>query len=117
VPPDQIDALLETGAALLPGRGRGFLTDLVVQIPVSERFALYATLGLFWAEPEVSQTVIVGGSGTATRQTDTKDFAGSIGVRYKASDKFSLKLGYEQYDIDHQKTDFPTVSLTYRFGS
>jgi opacity protein-like surface antigen len=117
VQPDDIDAMLEAGASLLPGRGRGFLTDLVIQLPVSERFALYATLGLFWAEPETSQTVIYGGSGTASRSDTDQDFAGSIGVRFKASDRLSLKLGYEQYNIDRQKTDFPTASLTYRFGA
>ena len=117
VPPDEIDALLETSAAFLPGRGRGFLTDIVIQVPVSERFAFYATLGLFWAEPETSQTVILGGSGTALRTDSDQDFAGSIGVRFQASDRLAVKLGYEQYDIDRRKTDFPTASLTYRFGS
>jgi len=117
VPPDEIDALLEASAAFLPGRGRGFLTDLVIEIPVNERFAFYATLGIFWAEPETSQTVIVGGSGTAMRSDSDTDFAGSLGVRIKATDRMAIKLGYEQYDIDRRKTNFPSASLTYRFGS
>lgn len=117
VPPDEIDALLEASAAFLPGRGRGFLTDLVVQLPVSERFAFYATLGIFWSEPESSQTVIVGGSGTASRSDSDTDFAGSIGVRFKASDRMAFKLGFEQYDIDRRKTNFPSATLTYRFGT
>ncbi len=117
VPPDEIDALLDVAATLLPGRGKGFLTDVVLQLPLNERFALYATLGLFWAEPEINQTVIVGGSGTALRTDSDQDFAGSLGIRYKASDRLSIKVGYEQYDIDRRKTDFPTASLTYRFGT
>ena len=117
VPPDEIDALLEASAAYLPGRGRGFLTDLVLQVPVSERFAFYATLGLFWSEPKTSQTVILGGSGTATRTDSDMDFAGSLGIKFKASDRLAIKLAYEQYDIDRRKTNFPTASLTYRFGS
>jgi len=89
----------------------------VIEIPVNERFAFYATLGIFWAEPETRQTVIVGGSGTAMRSDSDTDFAGSLGVRIKATDRMAIKLGYEQYDIDRRKTNFPSASLTYRFGS
>ncbi len=116
VPPDEIDALLATGAELLPGRGEGFLADLLLQYPVSERVSLYLTLGIFFADPDVSQTVVSGGTGTATRSDDDNDFAGSIGVKYSASDSFDLKVGYESYEIDGDSIDVGAVALVYKFG-
>ena len=60
---------------------------------------------------------ITGGTGTASRSDSDNDFAGSVGVKFKASEKFSIKIGYERYDIDGNSTDFPMAAVTYSFGS
>jgi uncharacterized repeat protein (TIGR01451 family) len=116
VPPDQIDALLEAGTMLLPGRGEGFLADLLLQYPFSERVSGYITLGVFFAEPDSTQTVISGGTGTSMRSDDDNDFAGSVGIKFQAGDRFDIKIGFERYDIDGNSTDFPMAAIVYRFG-
>jgi OOP family OmpA-OmpF porin len=116
VPPDQIDDLLDTAAALLPGRGKGFLADLVLQYPFSDRFAVYGTAGVFFAEPETTQTVVSGGEGTKSRSDDDTDFAGSIGIKISFLESSSIKIGYERYSIDGDTIDFPMAAFTYSFG-
>jgi opacity protein-like surface antigen len=116
VPPDEIESMLATGASILPGRGRGFLMDLIVQYPFSERVAGYATLGAFFAEPESTQTVISGGSGSVMRQDDDTDFAGSIGLSFAVGEHSALRVAYEHYEIDGEGIDFPTASFSYGFG-
>ena len=117
VPPDEIDALLDTAASLLPGRGDGLLADLVLRHPLSERTSLYATLGIFFAGPKSEQTVVVGGTGTSIRVDSDNKFAGSLGVSFAATDALSVKLAWERYDIDGNSTDFPMAALSYRFGA
>ncbi len=116
VPPDQIDALLAVGADLLPGRGRGWLADLVLQYPLSDRVSVYGTAGVFFSEPETTQTVVVGGTGTASQSDSDNDFAGSIGLIFSLSDRSAIKVGYERYEIDGISTDFPMAAFSYRFG-
>ncbi|MDX1482549.1 MAG: outer membrane beta-barrel protein, partial [Woeseiaceae bacterium] len=116
VSPDDVDDLLRTAAGLLPGRGEGILADLLLQYPLSERVAVYATLGVFFAEPETEQVVISGGSGSASRADEDNDFAGSIGLSFAATRRLAIKVGYERYDIDGSATDFPAAGLVYRFG-
>ena len=116
VPPDQIDALLATGADLLPGRGRGWLADLVLQYPLSDRVSVYGTAGVFFSEPETTQTVVVGGTGSASQSDNDNDFAGSIGFIFSLSDRSSILVGYERYEIDDNTTDFPMVAFSYSFG-
>jgi len=116
VPPDQVDAMLQLGTSLLPGRGRGFLTDLVLQYPFSDRFAAYATLGVFFVEPESKQTVQTGATGTAFRTENDSEFAASIGVSIAVGDRFSIRVGYEQYDIDGESVDFPMAAFHVGFG-
>jgi uncharacterized repeat protein (TIGR01451 family) len=117
VPPDQIDALLATSADLLPGRGKGWLADLVLKYPFSDRVSIYGTLGIFFSEPETKQTVVVGGSGTAFQSSSDNDFGGSIGLMFSISDRSSLRVGFEQYKIDGISTDFPMAAFSYAFGS
>ena len=116
VPPNQIDDLLRISTNLLPGRGRGLLTDLVVQYPFSNRLAAYGTLGLFFAEPESSQTVQTGGTGSASRRDDATDFAASIGLSLAVGERVTVKVGYEKYDIDGLETDFPMAAVQIVFG-
>jgi hypothetical protein len=115
VPPDQVDALLARGTALFPGRGEGFLLDVLVQYAFSERVSVYGTVGWFVAEPESEQTVISGGTGTAVRSDDENDVAGSIGLKISVSDSVDIKLGYERYYIDSDSTDFPMLAVEFRF--
>ncbi len=117
VPPDQIDDLLATGTGLLPGRGEGFLLDVVLQYPMSERVSVYGTVGWFVAEPESEQTVISGGTGTAVRSDDENDIAASIGLKFAASDSVDIMVGYERYYIDSDSTDFPMAAIVFRFGA
>jgi len=116
VPPNQIDELLATGADLLPGRGKGWLADLVLQYPLSDSISIYGTAGVFFSEPATTQTVVVGGTGTASQISDENDFAGSIGLLFSLSDRSSIKVGYERYEIDGNSTDFPMAAFSYRFG-
>lgn len=116
IPPDEIESLLAAGASILPGRGRGFLMDLILQYPFSERVAGYATVGAFFAEPESSQTVISGGSGSVLRTDDDTDFAGSIGLSFSVGERSALRIAYEHYEIDGEGIDFPTASFSYGFG-
>jgi opacity protein-like surface antigen len=116
VPPDQIDALLETGARLLPGRGRGMVADVVFEYPASEKFTLYATLGMFYAEPAAKQTVVEGGTGQFKRKDDEQDLAASVGMKFAVGKNFDIRIAYERYDIDGVSTDFPTATFGYRFG-
>jgi len=117
VRPDEVDALLAVSADLLPGRGRGWLADLVLQYPFSDRFWVYGTVGVFFAEPSTTQTIIVGGTGSATQSGNDNDIAASIGLKFSLSDTSSIKVGYERYEIDGNTTDFPMVAFTYAFGS
>lgn len=117
VPPNEIDPLLETAAELLPGRGRGLLADLVLQYPFSDSWALYVTLGAFFAEPETQQTVVSGGEGQAKRKDDENDFAASIGFKFQLNRNFGMQLGFERYEIDGIKIDFPMAGVSYRFGN
>lgn len=117
VPPDQIDALLDTAAALLPGRGEGFLADVVLQYPFSEKVAAYSTLGFFFVGPESTQTVLSGGNGTSIRTDNDSDFAYSIGLKFGLSESFDVRVAYERYDIDGNSTDFPMAAFVYRFGT
>ena len=116
VPPDQIDDLLRISTNLLPGRGRGFLADVVLQYPISDRFAIYGTLGMFLAEPSTKQTVVAGGTGSASRSEGDDDFSASIGVSYAVGKRATVKLAWERYDIDGLKTDFPMVAVQFVFG-
>ena len=116
VPPDEIDALLESGARLLPGRGRGMSVDVVFEYPASEKFAVYMTLGMFYSEPEAEQTVAQGGTGQFKRKDNEQDVAASIGLKFKFGNKYDLRIAYERYDIDGVSTDFPTATIGYRFG-
>jgi opacity protein-like surface antigen len=115
VPPDQVDDLLLRGTGLLPGRGEGFLLDVLLQYPFSERVAVYGTVGWFIAQPESEQTVISGGTGTALRSDREDDVAGSIGLKISVSDSVDMKLGYERYYIDGDSTDFPMLAVEFRF--
>jgi opacity protein-like surface antigen len=116
VPPDEIAALLEEGTRLLPGRGRGFLADVLLQFPFSDRVAIYGTLGVFVSEPESEQTVVSGGTGTAKRTDEDTDFAGSIGLSFAVSDRVTIKVAYERYEIDGHSTDFPMAAVAFGFG-
>ena len=116
VPPDQIDDLLAASARLLPGRGRGVLTDIVLQLPLSEKIALYGTLGAFFAEPESKQKIVVGGTGSASRKDSAVDFAASVGIKFVASDTVDIKFAYERYEIDGTTTDFPMAAFVFHFG-
>ncbi|NOX68287.1 MAG: outer membrane beta-barrel protein [Gammaproteobacteria bacterium] len=116
VPPNQIDDLLRVSTNLLPGRGKGFLADIVLQYPISNRFAVYGTLGMFLAEPSTRQTVVAGGTGSASRSEGDDDFSASIGVSYAAGKRATVKLAWERYDIDGLKTDFPMVAVQFVFG-
>ena len=116
MPPNEIDALLEEGARLLPGRGRGALVDVIFQYPATEKIALFATFGMFYAEPESKQTVVVGGSGFFERKDDEADIAASIGVKFDLGKNFDVRIAFERYDIDGIATDFTTASFGYHFG-
>jgi hypothetical protein len=116
VRPDEIGDLLDEGARQLPGRGRGFLWDFVGNIPLSERVAIYGTVGMFFAEPKTTQKVIVGAEGESRRKGDDDDLAASIGVAFAATDSLTIRVGYERYDIDGNSTDFPSVSAFWAFG-
>jgi len=116
VPPNQIDDLLRASTNLLPGRGKGVLADVVLQYPFSDRFAVYGTLGLFLTEPETTQRVQGGGTGSASRSERGDDFAASIGLSMSFGSMAIAKIGYERYDIDGVTTDFPMASVQFYFG-
>jgi hypothetical protein len=116
VAPNQIDDLLRASTNLLPGRGKGVTADVVLQYPFSERFAIYGTLGMFFAAPETTQEVQGSGVGSASRSESDKDFAASIGVSMAFGSMAIVKLGYERYDIDGLETDFPMAAIQFGFG-
>ena len=100
---------------------KGFTTNLIARVPLSESFDLHGTVGLFFSETEI--TVSGGSSGfnlTERVSGDDQDLFYGVGLGWRVSESMSLSLDYHLYkdvgsEDDTGETDITALTLGAAF--
>jgi OOP family OmpA-OmpF porin len=108
---------MEVGASL---EAKGPAAAAIASIPVSDAFALYGKIGLFFADSEFSVSV-EGDSVGDPLTTSTQEVFFGAGLAWSIGERFSLDLAFQRFtDVgDEEETgetdiDLVTVGFAYR---
>jgi OmpA-OmpF porin, OOP family len=102
---------------------RGFNIDAVGYVPFTENFSAFARLGVTRA---LTQDTFIGTNAASVlngKLHDRADFGkAGVGLEYKFTDSFALRLEAERYRIsnatyDHNNIDLYSLGFVYRFGA
>jgi hypothetical protein len=105
--------MLQDAAGLLPVLGDGFSVSALGRYPFGERFAIFAKVGAYFWESDVSVTG--GVTAPAEPKANGTDFAYGVGGDLYFGGKFGLRLEWERYALDPNDVDFVSASLLWRF--
>ncbi len=91
----------------------GFSVSGVATLPLSEKFSLYGSAGVFYSKVKASATVA---AVAGAAQDSGTDFTAGVGIKYAFSKSLAARLGVTHYGLD-DNGDAVTYSLglQYRF--
>ena len=90
----------------------GIELSALASIPVGERISLFARLGIFFWDADIS--VSVNGFGGGTESDDGSDLGFGVGAKIEVMEQLSLKAEFSRYDA-LDDVDFLSAGLDLRF--
>ena len=111
-----VPQMLTVAGRLRPATGDGFSISALGRYPFGERWAIFAEVGAFFWESDLSID-ITGGSITNfdSPSMDGTDVVYGVGGDLYIGDNFGLRLEWERYALDSNDVDLVSASVLVRF--
>ena len=107
---EQLNEYYDAAEEVFPETANGLRINFTASLPLTERFKLFAKLGMFKWEQDY-QTLDPQQQGAATRSGNS--YPVTVGAAYKFSQSLLFNIGIERMTLDQQKVSNMFVGLQY----